>query len=176
MLDFSWEKRKCIWNKTSKKHSTNLQGQTGKSPVSSLFSQMWVGLTFGSFRPLTSALPTFNKIKARENAAFRSSCFHQLYIYLNYSIVSAARSESFQTLEIFWLLCLLQLQAFISNWCIFYTSRTIIESSSAPRQSLHSQATPALIQFYSWVLWGIWRSSVNCKGATVVCKCAPLRT
>lgn len=38
-LDFSWGKGKCIWNKTSRKYSTNLQGQTGKSPDLSLFSQ-----------------------------------------------------------------------------------------------------------------------------------------
>lgn len=29
------------------------------------FHRMWVGLTFGSFRPLTFALPTFNKIKEK---------------------------------------------------------------------------------------------------------------
>lgn len=46
------------------------------------FHRMWVGRTFGPFRPLTSALPTFNKSKARANAAFRST-----FVYINSTFI-----------------------------------------------------------------------------------------
>lgn len=64
----------------------NVQGQTGKSPQLSLFSQNVSGTDIWLICTLTSDLPTFNTMKTFEIQV----CFCWLYIYLNHSIVSAA--------------------------------------------------------------------------------------
>lgn len=130
--DFSLGKGKCTWNKASRKHSMNVQGQTGKSPQLSLFSQNVSGTDIWLICTLTSDLPTFNTMKTFEIQV----CFCWLYIYLNHSIISAASISPWRHFDCHTYYKCKHLFPF---GAAFIPVELKLQGSSAPRQSLHRQ-------------------------------------